>query len=664
MRSYLDNVFKLKQFNNINYLKLVESVFGRIDVVDNQEIEVPGKLDNVIEEVCYRIKAFNDKVKKIDSSDNKYAKRGYADIRHGVLARYLSKSFVKWQPSKNGGKDKITGMNFSILNTFLTAYGQQGTFQELKDMLGKARLLGEACENPHPFLSAALSGQPATIEDLYIAYLTEEKKFASGLNRYSKALKQLKGDNQSKIDYVLQNKADIESVLAQIPFAHKDRLKWQQAKSVNTYFQDYAKRYLNYNGQEAIIQLPDGLFTPYIISLLKQSHKNDSVLIGRIRRCETDEKQSLGAAWLIEYYFEHYMKDKHQSFYNPNIFKRAYKPFTTMNNDFVMNQNGGYTTELIPYYNNRKELEEKMKYGRKDVENFVNNEWKKGKFKKDQEKKDKIEALLGQIKNVRNVERTIRRYRTQDVVLFLSAKELLVKILSKQEGMADAEKQTKKELAEKARSLKLKNFNYEEGFNFLSEGNVDVENSMTYKFTYTAKNKKVITITQKGLSLKNYGNIYRILGDDRFKTLMEGLAKINVTNVTFNDITTEFANYDEKRSEVFRTVHQLEDKAYQENQTVLDDMNNPASHIDNNPEKAPKRNNFSSLLKLLKEYDSKDNDVMVNIRNAVGHDYYVLDITQLERTKKKARTVPNIALLMQITMEKKKKKGETDNGEQ
>lgn len=659
MRNFLDNAFKSKLFNNMNYLKLVESVFGRIDVVDNREIEVPGKLDDVIEEVSYRIKAFNDKIKKIDSGDNKYAKRGYADIRHGVLARYLSKSFVKWQPSKNGGKDKITGMNFSIMNTFLTAYGQQGTFQELKDMLEKAHLLNG--QNPHPFLPVVLSDQPATIEELYLSYLTAEKRFADDLNRHSKAIKQFKGDNQAKIDYVLHNEADIDSILAQIPFAHKDRMKWKQTESVNTYYQNYANRYLNYNGQDAIILLPDGLFTPYIISLLKQSHKSDTILMERIKHCETDNKQSLGAAWLIEYYFEHYMKDKHQSFYNPNIFKRAYKPFTTMNNDFVKNQNGGNTTELIPYYNNRQELEEKTKYGRKEVEHFVNNEWKKGKFKKDQEKKDKIDALLGQIKDVRNTERIIRRYRTQDVVLFLSAKELLVKILSKQEGMADAEKQTKKELAEKAQCLKLKDFNYEEGFNFLSEGNTDVDNSMTYEFTYTAKNKKVITITQKGLSLKNYGNIYRILGDDRFKTLMEGLAKINVTKVTFNDITTEFANYDEKRSEIFRTVHQLEDKAYQENHDVLDNMNNPASHIDNNPEKAPKRNNFSSLLKLLKEYDSKDNDVMVNIRNAVGHDYYVLDITQLERTKKKTKTVPNIALLMQITMERKKNKGETQH---
>lgn len=636
MRDYIGNPLKVDMFNNMNYLKLVESA--------------TRKLDEVIEETTDRIKAFNKKVAKIDSGDNKYAKRGYADIRHGVLARYISKSLVKWQPTKTNGTDKITGLNFSILNTFLSAYGQQGTYEELKKVFKKANFLGGSDKNTHPFLSLVLSCKPETIEDLYVAYLTEEQKFAKKLNRHGNMLKTYK-DTQAKINYILQNKEDIDMMLSKIPFVHKDREKWKKAESVKEYYKSYAGRYLNNKGKDTTILLPDGLFTPFIIEILRQSHQEDAVLIERIKRCETDGKQSLGAAWLIEYYFEHYMKDEHQSFYNPDEYKRAYKPFTTMNNVFVKNQNGGNTTELKPYYNNGEELKEKMTYGEKEIRDFVYNKWR------GREKKEKVEALKAQIKDVKNQERTIRRYKTQDIVLFLSAKDLLIKELSKQDNMGDAEKQTRKALAEKVKSLKLKDFNFDDGFSFLSEGDND-NNGLTFNFAYKAKNGKVITISQKGLSLKNYGNIYRILGDDRFETLMEGLAKINVTKVTFNDVTTEFANYDEKRSEIFRTVHELEDEAYYDNLEILDDSKSdiPTFHIDDIMEKAPKRNNFKSMLKLLKRYDAEEREIMVKIRNAVGHDHYGIDITQLDCTDKETKSVPNIALLMQITMERKKKK--------
>ena len=63
------------------------------------------------------------------------------------------------------------------------------------------------------------------------------------------------------------------------------------------------------------------------------------------------------------------------------------------------------------------------------------------------------------------------------------------------------------------------------------------------------------------------------------------------------------------------------------------------------------------MLKLLKRYDAEEREIMVKIRNAVGHDHYGFDITQLDCTDKKTKNVPNIALLMQITMERKKKKG-------
>lgn len=635
MRKCINGYLKVKRLNNMNYLKLVESVFGRYD--DIREEYVLGKLGEKLEEINYRLKAFDDKKNKIDSGDNKYAKRGYADIRHGVLARYLAKSFVNWQPTKNKGLDKITGLDYSMMTAFLSVYGSQSTLQELKEMLVKAKLIGS--ENAHPFLDKVIECCPQNIEELYIVYLKKEKEFATSLNKHEYKLRSFEDNEQAKIAYVNSNRADIDIILSQIPFAHANREKWKQADSVDQYFKDYAGRYNT-------LMLPDSLFTPFIAKLLRECLPYDKALLDRLEKCNSDNRQSLGASWFIEYYLEHYMEDGHQVFYNPFQFKRAYKPFTTMNNKFVANGRGGFTSELVPYYNDGNELKEKMAYSENDIKDFVYKKWR------GREKKEKIESLKIQIKDVKETEKQIRRYKTQDVVLFLAAKDLLIKQLSDDKELSSEAKQTREKIKEKTRQMKLKDFDFDEGFSFLSEGE-DSDAGMEFNYQYTSKNKKTITITQKGVSLKNYGNIYRILGDDRFQSLMEGLAEIGVDSVTFNDLTSEFANYDDKRSEIFKLVHEIEGKAFIENSEELKDPNNPVFHIDNNPEKNPRRNNFKNMLELLKEYGAKDRDVMVAIRNAVGHDYY-MDITLLDRTKKKSKRVPNIALLMHHTMNKRK----------
>lgn len=648
LRKRMEAQRKPEQFNNQNYMRLVEHVYGRYDI--EREEYVPGKLSEKLEEIEYRIKAYKDKKAKIDSGDNKYAKKGYADIRHGVLARYLAKSFMQWQPTKDKGHDKITGLNYSVMTSFLSTYGISSDLAQLKDLLKEAKLLGSS--NPHPFLPGVLDGNPQNIETLYIAYLKQEKKFAEGLNTHHNKLKGFQGNRQDKMRYINENKSSIDQILTQIPFAHADREKWRRADSVDKYYTDYASRYHT-------IMLPDSLFTPHIIRLMRHCLSDDKTLMQRFDVCNKDSKQTLGAAWLIEYYFEHQMKDKHQQFYDANVFKRAYKPFTTMNNDFVKNQRGGNTNELIPYYNNKNELAEKLSYTEENIRDFVYNTWR-GKAKREE-----IEILKNQIKEAQGTEKLIKRYRTQDVALFLAAKDLLTTLLSKDDNMTNATKQSMKNLKEKAEGLKLKNFDFDEGFCFLSEGD-NPESGIVYTYEYKTKTGKTVKITQKGVSLKNYGNIYRIISDDRFKSLMEGIARIGTTDsieVTFNDLTTEFANYDERRSAMFKIVHELEGMAFTRNEQELKDSNNPVFHIKNDLAKDPRRNNFGSLLELLQEYSKTDQNVMVAIRNAIGHDYY-MDITLLDRTNSKAKRVPNISLLMEHTLNKRKDNPSQDKKEQ
>lgn len=709
-----------------------------------------------------RLDSFKKKSSKIESGDNDYGKKGYADIRHGSIARYLAQSLISWQPTNNEGKDKITGLNYNKLVAFLSSYGQKSNLEDLKTILTEARLLGSS--NPHPFIDKVLVKKPTHIEAFYKAYLSQEISYSSllidkiyisfvgddnHLTSMRKDIKQQKNKLYSKqhngskaitymvssivewmsrdlrimepiskdvtdslnatfnsvlgkFDYktlrnsflklgllsnvsshpflkkvfdnhrffdldnfykaylteelsfitVIQNKKSIsEEELNRLSFVHATGKRWTVGEgNVASYYRNYASRYLNIDDKHnAIIMLPDGLFTDAIVELLTAmcNDENNKIIVNsrddlkRILEAKSDDKENTplrqNASYLIQSYFKIVMQDENQPFYNvEGIFKRAYKPFTTLFGTPI-----GNTTELEHYYMNASTLKEKIKVNDKEIKDNL----KKRKNIKDIE--TSFTSIKSQIKDVKDIERGIRRFKTQDVILFLSARKLLISILSERK---DKDNESTKNLIEKANKLKLKDFSFDDGFKFLSEGKEGV--NLSYKYIY-----KGIEITQEGLSLKNYGNIYRVLGDSRFTSLMEGLKKIGVTSVTFGDLTSEFAIYDEKRPELFKSIQEIEDKAKKENEAILNDpLNEGFYSYDKDGNKMPKRNSFSALIRLLPEYNEDDKSIMIDIRNAAGHGHYKLKVKfdELEKEKEQKYDVPNIARIMNETMTKRK----------
>lgn len=632
---------KMREFLNkgnwkTKYLKmalrqnLIESLVGTQDGPNPK----PGKLNIIAQEAASRAKAFKQKKTKIDSGkENKYAKNGYADIRHGVLARYIAKSLVKWQPTKTGGHDKITGLNYSMMTAFLATYGQNSGFAELNSMLHKANLI-ESC-NPHPFILDVLNVKPRNIEQLYEIYLRIEEKYAKELIAQIK-----KGEN-------------VDEILSQLPFARSQGQKWQLGDNKKEYYKDCAKRLLCLEGKDAIIMLPDSLFTTHLLRLMQKIWPQDTLLNDHTKA------EKYGAAYLIQYFIDKKKKnDSHQPFYNPNIpeYRRAYKPFTTMHNVFVKNAKGNDTSELVPFYMNTKELKENLATTNEDIRHFVYKVWKSMSH----DKAEKVKSLKRQIKEVKDSERLIRRFQTEDVVLFLMAKDLLIASLA--EGMDQKDEKTKKaikQIVEKAEHLKLKNFCFDEAFHFLSEG-TDSDGrplaGIDYEFDYAvnvAGQRKTIKIRQHGVSLKNYGNISRLLGDERTKPLMEKLAAAGITEITFNDLTSEFANFDDMRSDILLHAQELEDVSYQANEVLLTDPSADGFYVRGEHNGLAIRNSFVNLIRLLSIYSDEDVDLLNAIRRSVAHNEYKVELRLLHQTEKKNINVPNIALLMEDEIKQK-----------
>ena len=554
-------------------------------------------LSNIVADVERRVESFKDKKKRIGTPDNKYGKKGYADIRHGKLAQYLAQSLLLWQPTKANGKDKLTGLDYSQLQAFLATYGQQTDILMLETVLKNAKLKDSPI--PHPFIGGVLAKQPKHIEELYLYYLESELRHASHLKQQ------------------LEENRDIDKNLQEIAFSGANMERWKMAETVDGYYQNYAKRCLVAGGQDTPVVLPDGLFTDWIIKLLKSDNRKNQQFIKLL-----NDNKPKNATYLIQLYYKYVLEDSCQPFYDANNkqFNRAYRPFSVLADQHKAN-------ELLPRFMTANEIAEQLKanLGNKIADYVRQNR----KLKTPKDKEEMKLTLKRQIDEVSKTEKTIRRYRTEDMVLYMVAKDLFVKLIS--EDVIYKDIQVKERAEKKAKTLKLKNMG----------SDANEYTGLRFDYKYRTKDGNELLISQEGLSLKNYGNIYRALADERMETLALGLLEKGIKATTFAEITSEFANYDKERSEVFKVAHEIEQEAYDKCNLKNDDT----GYV---------RNSFINMLIKL-DYSEKDIDLIKSIRNAICHNSYEnIDLIELEMTNEEECKLPNIARNMRKAMRNKR----------
>lgn len=623
-----------------------ESVRERLDRLTLQHLEEREL------RVQRRLEHYQEDRKMIGNKENKYGKKGFADVRHGALARYIAQSLMEWQPSKDEkGHDKLTGLNYNVLTAYLATYGssqvvedEESTPRTIEQVLTEAHLIGGS--NPHPFIKKVLARTNRNIEELYLNYLDEEVK-------HIRSRKQSITSNAS-------NKA-----LAALPFVHHDRLRFHERTEVE--MKCLAARYTT-------VQLPDGLFTPYIVKLL-QEHYTDKEELQQALKVEIPDKlnPNHNAAYLINLFYQTVLNDDAQPFYlsaktytrqieegktESFSFKRVYELFSILAN----NKKGTFPYELIPLYLTCDEIQQKLsakqlddkgnpipeagKRGKpatdsqgniiwqrlikQEIHEFVEKQsdrdlkismyqsWKQ----KEQERATKREALQSrltrQINEIKNNERTLRRYKTQDMVLFLLAKEMFADIINEQGNEVNSKQMRLSKVCNQA---------------FLRQ-------TLTFHVPVTV-GEKTIYVEQENMSLKNYGEFYRFLTDDRLTSLLENIVDTIKPNddgelvIRHTDLMSELAAYDQNRSAIFKLIQKIENLIIEKNELIL---NNPEDDGFWAKEGLPKRNNFASLLELIDQLNTikltdDERKLLVTIRNAFSHNSYNIDFTLINSIK-------------------------------
>jgi len=585
-----------------------------------------GVLEKRYKQVRARIDQLKEARKMVGDKMNRYGKKSYIDVRPRRLAEQLAQSIVDWQPSTDNGRHKMTGKNFQRLIAFLARYTDEVPVQEIKDLMTRARLL----EGPvaHPFLQQVLDKNPLNIEVLYDLYFKEEKRY---LDKYI----DIEINKQGEEVYWIKPDAD----LSKIPFLNSSRLRFHKLDSA--YYQRLAARYLQVDGRQSTILLPDGLFTPHILSVLKSTlYQENRDLQDHLQ----DQELNRNASYLMSVYLEHVLHDSAQPFYMPNSND---SPFARRYDLFAIVQNNKKGIELLPCpltpveINRRLTgktpdcraklierdilalLEDMARKTEQRIHKLPQGLYRKKKNEAQEERIKLQQRMRHKIANVKKNERAIRRYKTQDMAVFLMAKQMLANQLSWQNQEGEV-------------PFKLANV-CKEGF---------LRQTMKVSFPYEVPlkedktQKATINIVQDDMSLKNYGLLYKLYHDERVVTLLQNI--VDQQQISFAELTAELSLYDQNRSKAFSNFQQFEKLAFETNKEALSNPEHRGFFLEkvnkkNQVIRYERRNNFDALLDLLDaieahQLDPRERQWLTSVRNAFCHNsYYKIDMQQIEK---------------------------------
>lgn len=613
-RNYL-NDFLYKEYQV--YLKDLPKKL--IDYLSDKSVNIDARFEKLARErvekmldgTRVRLRMFMEERNMIGDKDNKFGKDSYVDIRPGSLSLYLAKDLLLFQ----NNNDKITGLNYQVLQSSLAIYDKTG--DEFRRLFVQANLLGQSKELNHPFLQDVLDQKPRNTLDFYQIYLQEKVRH----------LEKLLKDQKSLYDAT---------------FLHRStRKRWE--KRSGDYYKELAGRYIEEIFPDGTnfksIELPRGLFEKAIKSVLKEKYGNPAseYYNESFNKALTAERANV--TYLISQYVEHILKDSNQPFYHPGngVYTRTYKFFNIIENKKVRNK-------LEEHFFSVEEMEEKIE---KDVsgnrpidrgiENYLafvereerNNAGNRSFGAKNKEapdsKREIAERRLNKyLAEYKENEKAIRRYKVQDILIFLMAKELLLeKNASDKEtvmGISEVaetpgrQRMVDQDSLDKIKQYKLQNVSPDQN----REGNIL---SIPIPFYVTLNlNGTKITIYQSALKLKNYGDFFGFIYDERIRTLLPQVEEVDIDRKVLED---ELDGYDAERIAIFERSHTLEDSVLHKHPELNDANACYTVETKNGSKQLPINNNFKEIMKTLGNLiQEEDLDIIVDIRNAFSHNHY------------------------------------------
>jgi len=609
-----------------DYLSMKKTVIGK-DFSKSAGIELNRRL----RKAKGKLKEFLADKEKIESGNNQYGKDSFASIRYVQLANYLAESIMDWMTAEEGGKYKLTGLNYRVLASSLATFGTRQTDEDILQMLADAHIYEDE-KTDHPFIAYTLGDDDNPVIDL-------ETFYENYLNREIKQIEKYISvtiDSQTNKEVITLKKTPDN-----LPFLHRQRKRWQESTIAEQaerylYIAEEGKKELN----RTTLLLPDGLFTPYIIKVFKQNHPD---LICQMQSLSDTQKKGIAnnAAYLINLYFES-KGEKSQPFYDstepfdmdmdnraktPYKYARLYDYFTLIDdeqkkrylpNTIILSKSKNRNSDIAVYIRKIKEKGEednRQTYRKFKKDNpDKKDEWNKEKERLKNELKQKVERAQKKAKklycDMEDNERAIRRHKTQDRILFLMAKNIMGDTVNQNGDL-----------------FKLENVCKEE---FLSQ-KVQVRHIVT-------SGDRQIVIQKDEMPIKDYGKIYRLLGDERTVVLLSYMLFANNGIIDYDNLTEELKQYDTQRSSAIKSAQTLENKRFVQAKEVLTDPEKNEFYQGNRryknractKENDAKRNNFSSLLKDLQKltpeqmemFCDEDRKLIIAIRNAFSHNSY------------------------------------------
>ncbi len=485
-----------------------------------------------------RIRRFKADIEKIQSDNNRLGEKSFVSIKPGHLATFLAKDIISMQPSILVGAER--GRDKLTGLNYRVMQAKIALFNRDRNAL---------IELTNLFRNAKLikSENPHPFLNKVI-----EHKPTDTIDLYWKYLE----ERRKYLSELLKKKNFKDAA-----FLHAERVKW--AVRNKQYYKDLATRYLHQT-----IDLPRGLFEKDIKVRLLGLCENRPDLSEFEKELE---KSECNVTYMILLYHKYINKDNIQSFYN---FEKSYK-----------------ITELLDGEKRYKPLNAyKNRDFKGDIDRHVDNlmvEQKtkssklKGKVIKASAEEKEIERrrLRKYFKEYDDNERLLRRLKVQDIIMFMLAKNML---------------------GESVSNFKMKGIkpNKDEG---ILEVMIPFKITVEVKDSLTRETKK-IDIYQDSIKIKNYGDFYRFLYDDRVKTLLPHIQSAKVDKLLLEQ---ELMQYDITRPQVFDLLLKLE-----------------KSITDKNPDFKESRHGFTDLINSLNSMNMSDKEEIRLTRNAFSHNKY------------------------------------------
>lgn len=548
--------------------KISDYLLGKVNGRNSFKTYRKRLIDTLREETDYRKRRLAENLAAMRSDMNKPGKPGFVQLRPGSLASFIAKDIVFFQ--EGNAVQKMTGLNFSIMQGLIATFGscEGATIDDLRTVFHNAGLIGaDGTCGAHPFLAIAFNSGVNTTLALYNEYLKAREAYLSG---------------------------DIPDTA---PFLHSDRMKW--AVRDDTYYKEYANRCL-----QRPVMLPRRLFEVAIRNkILSLKGKNADFLKDAI----LEAGNRCNSAYMIDSYF-FYVKDD-----NPQVFHGAcegdmvhtfgYRFFQTVRKDID-------TAESI-LAGLRKDKENNHRTYMNALTMAIN--WAKNTPLPKPTKleivpkpkvlspKEKVAIIKRAFNEYSATEKALRRYVVQDELLFMAAMETISSMLGvngEEWKLGSIGPQRKSVLDTILPSAKTR-----ARFSYVKRNNIT--------HNETKKTSIEFTIEQRDVPLKDYGEVYRLLADER----LYGLLKYHRNDVILaSDLKSELDAYDHRRVGVFKDILGYERKVT--NGVSLRQLREAMSEV------RSKDIDFKVMQNFDTENDALTKNELRTIRNAFCHNSY------------------------------------------